>query len=565
MISARTAAFVLLPLLCGLSFFRAADRPGLLEKDEPRYAVPARTMVRTGDFVVPRFAGQLRLEKPPGAYWAQAAAFKATGRFDERSARLPSAIAASLLVLLVAAGVGRALGAGAGLAAGAALATMAMTVAGARLASTDMLHALFFCASAAAWVPVLEGSPRASRWILLSGLLAGGAALVKTPLALFLPPIAAVATAFVLRRLGGADAMPSPFRRGWSVRVLLPWSGAVAIAAALFFAWFIPCDFATGGELLRSLRVEVATRAVADKGLHTQPPWYFAGVALGGLLPWTFLVPVGAASAWRAARAPGPARALGVYAAMLGLTVFLFFSALPSKLANYILPLVPCAAVLCGFAIHGWKAEGLPRWTRLTAGWGSIAIGAALLIAPMLPNLREALGEKEAAAALPALHALGGILTAAGAAALAGRAVLFAALAAASMTGFLLLADPAVTFLDRRRCARAAAEAMLAAGLRPGDRVVDASNQVTGVPWYTDIAVETRPGGQSFSVRVVPSVFSSSSRAWAILKHDPEEARRDGRSTAWEDMMWSSTRRPDDVPLRVVWEGWERVIVTNTK
>ncbi|HEU4394271.1 MAG TPA: glycosyltransferase family 39 protein [Planctomycetota bacterium] len=570
MISARAAAFVLLPLLCGLSFFRAADRPGLLEKDEPRYAVTAREMARSGDWLVPRFAGQVRLEKPPGAYWAQAAAFKATGRFDERSARLPSAIAASLLVLLVAAGVGRALGAGAGLTAGAALATTAMCVASARLATTDMLHALLFCASAAAWVPVLDGSPRATRWILLSGLLAGGAALVKTPLALCLPPIAAVATAFVLRRLGGDDAMPVPFRRGWSLKVLLPWAGAVAIAAACLLAWYLPCNAETGGALHKSLKSELLSRAAPDKGLHTQPPWYFAGVAIAGLLPWTFLVPAGIAAAWRAARAPGPGRVLGVYAAVLGLTVLLFFSALPSKLPNYILPLVPCAAVLCGFAIHGWNAEGVPRWTRLLAGWGSIAAGAGLLIAPWLPSVREALGEDAAVAVLPSLHALGGMLAAAGAAALAGRAILFAAAAVASMTGFLLLADPAIPFLDQRRCARAMAEAMREAGLRPGDRVFDASNQVTGIPWYADIDVKTRPGGQSYRVRDVPYDLDSGFRVWVVLKHDPVDARREGRRTAWESVrestpptgfMWAPREPP--VHLRIVWEGWERVIVTN--
>jgi 4-amino-4-deoxy-L-arabinose transferase-like glycosyltransferase len=555
------AAAALLLALCGWTFFRGADRPGLVEKDEPRYAVPAREMVRSGDAIVPRFGGQERLEKPPGAYWAQAAAFAATGRFDERTARLPSAVAATLAVLLVAAGCGRSLGLRAGVAAGAAMATMLLAVVSARLATTDMLHALLFAAAAACWVPVLEGSPLPGRWILLSGAAAGAAALVKTPLALLLPPVAAAGTAFALGRLGGPGAVPAPFRRGARARTAAAWAGAVAVAAAAFAAWAIPCDAATEGRLLSELRLEILARADPGKGLHVEPPWFFEGVVLAGALPWTFLLPAGAAAAARAARGSGPARVLGVYAAVLAAAVLLFFSALPSKLANYVLPMAPCLAVLAGYAVDAGTGPGTPPWARRVAGWGTLSAGVLVALVPLLPPVRAVAGAEPLRDLAPALAATGALLGIAGAALLAGRIGPAAIAAGASVAACLLLAEPVLPHLERDRCARGVAEAMVRAGLRPGDRVVDASNQVTGIPWYADCAVETRPGGRSFRLRQVSEVLASPRRAWAVVRHDPGEGRRRGRATPWEEVR---RRLPAEATVRVAWEGWGRVIVTNT-
>ena len=44
----------------------------LVDPDEGRYAAAARTMAETGDWVIPRFNGAPRLNKPPLAYWLQA-------------------------------------------------------------------------------------------------------------------------------------------------------------------------------------------------------------------------------------------------------------------------------------------------------------------------------------------------------------------------------------------------------------------------------------------------------------------------------------------------------------
>ena len=72
----------------------------LIDRDEPRFAEASREMIERGDYVVPHFNNQLRLDKPPLAYWAQVASYKIFGQNDF-AARFPSAIAAALVALSI--------------------------------------------------------------------------------------------------------------------------------------------------------------------------------------------------------------------------------------------------------------------------------------------------------------------------------------------------------------------------------------------------------------------------------------------------------------------------------
>ncbi|HUE41374.1 MAG TPA: glycosyltransferase family 39 protein, partial [Chthoniobacterales bacterium] len=72
----------------------------LVDRDEPRFAEASREMMETGDYIVPHFNNQLRLDKPPLAYWAQIASYKIFGQNDF-AARFPSAVAAALAAMLI--------------------------------------------------------------------------------------------------------------------------------------------------------------------------------------------------------------------------------------------------------------------------------------------------------------------------------------------------------------------------------------------------------------------------------------------------------------------------------
>jgi 4-amino-4-deoxy-L-arabinose transferase-like glycosyltransferase len=72
----------------------------LIDRDEPRFAEASREMIQRGDYVVPYFNNQLRLDKPPLTYWAQVASYRTFGENDF-AARFPSAIAAALTALSI--------------------------------------------------------------------------------------------------------------------------------------------------------------------------------------------------------------------------------------------------------------------------------------------------------------------------------------------------------------------------------------------------------------------------------------------------------------------------------
>jgi 4-amino-4-deoxy-L-arabinose transferase-like glycosyltransferase len=72
----------------------------LIDRDEPRFAEASREMIERADYIVPYFNNQLRLDKPPLAYWAQVASYRVFGENDF-AARFPSAVAAALTAVLI--------------------------------------------------------------------------------------------------------------------------------------------------------------------------------------------------------------------------------------------------------------------------------------------------------------------------------------------------------------------------------------------------------------------------------------------------------------------------------
>jgi len=72
----------------------------LIDRDEPRFAEASREMIERGDYIVPYFNNQVRLDKPPLAYWAQVVSYRIFGESDF-AARFPSAVAAALTALSI--------------------------------------------------------------------------------------------------------------------------------------------------------------------------------------------------------------------------------------------------------------------------------------------------------------------------------------------------------------------------------------------------------------------------------------------------------------------------------
>jgi len=100
-------------LLEAVVFLLGNGRVSLVDRDEPRYAQCSREMLRSGNWVVPTLLGEKRTQKPPLIYWCQAAAMRVLGDTpanDDFAARLPSAKAMLVVLLLLAIAIWRAIG-----------------------------------------------------------------------------------------------------------------------------------------------------------------------------------------------------------------------------------------------------------------------------------------------------------------------------------------------------------------------------------------------------------------------------------------------------------------------
>src|SRR5438552_13280089 len=154
--------------LAPLALAAALYLPGIGQRilyigDEARYALLARTMVETGDWLVPRIGDEVHMEKSPLFIWAIAALSIAGRRVTELTAVLPAALSgiAGVGATLV---LGRRLfGSRAGLLSALVLATAWGYYWHARMALADIMVTAFAIGAAAAFATVVA-SGESRRW-----------------------------------------------------------------------------------------------------------------------------------------------------------------------------------------------------------------------------------------------------------------------------------------------------------------------------------------------------------------------------------------------------------------
>lgn len=140
----------------------------VLTYHEVLFAQPAKEMLATGNWILPKFGDFPSTHKPPGAHWAIALIMGLTGSEAEGIVRIPSALAGIAAALLVAWLAARWFGDRVGLVAGLVQATMYYTMQLGRLAECDMLLTLAVTAAMGAFAVAHVDGPRGivtARWL----------------------------------------------------------------------------------------------------------------------------------------------------------------------------------------------------------------------------------------------------------------------------------------------------------------------------------------------------------------------------------------------------------------
>lgn len=189
-------AAALLVLFLGLGAYP------LLDPDEARFAQTSVEMMRSGDYVVPTFEGEPRLVKPPLLHWVQASMFRIAGP-NEMLARLPSAAATFVSLLLVAWIGWRRFGVEGSAWSAAVFLTFPLVVMVGRIGTLDALLSVHVLAVLALDFVQPEGGGL-QRSAVVGGLL-GLAFLVKGPVGPALPLVVMLAG----RTASGREVLPS--------------------------------------------------------------------------------------------------------------------------------------------------------------------------------------------------------------------------------------------------------------------------------------------------------------------------------------------------------------------
>jgi 4-amino-4-deoxy-L-arabinose transferase-like glycosyltransferase len=380
---------------------------GLWTPDEPVGAAVGATMLRTGDWTVPRLGGTPFLEKPPLYWWVQAAGYRAFGVHDW-VARLPSAFFMALTLLAVDA-AGRLL-------AGPRLGLLALAVAGSTLQfSEDMGRVVvdpalvlfvFLGWCAVAWEDSSRGVRRGVSTLAIA-VAAGGAFLSKGWIGPALAVAVPAAALLVRDRTRGVVAV---VRLG-----ALACAGVVALGAPWVFALWRQAGIDAVRECLVG---NTAGRFFGGAGIdaygHREPFWYYLEQAPLAAAPWILALP----AAWRAARADSAVgRTLRLWLAAAGIGL-VFLSVAVSKRALYLVPLLPAVSL----AIAWWilRDDAAPsRIDRfgvralIVCACGAPFLVAAAALAGAFAPLASPLAEAARRAPMPLVLALVAVLLAA--------------------------------------------------------------------------------------------------------------------------------------------------------
>jgi 4-amino-4-deoxy-L-arabinose transferase-like glycosyltransferase len=364
-------ALLILALTAGLYAFQLGSLP-LTDRDEGEYAASVAEMHRTGDFLVPRLNGELYLEKPILVFWGVAAgqALVASG---EAGARLPSAVSAFALVLLVGI-LAQAVSGSQSLAVLSAMscAFMPLMLLMGRACLTDMLLTFFTTLALAAFFWASEkGPPAGKRWYLLAWAALGLGFLTKGPVAVAVVLPSALLYALLQGRL-------------WQVLKNCQMHWGLLIFLGVNLPWYGLAFHRLGDQFWQAFFLSQNARRFSEVLLgHGGGYFYYLPVLIVGSFPLgAAALPAWSRALFRNGLAARKADALARLRFLAALTVTVtlaVFTLAATKQPNYILPAMPFIAVLSGYFL--WRlasGEEVGRLARIFF-WGHLWVLASLL------------------------------------------------------------------------------------------------------------------------------------------------------------------------------------------
>jgi 4-amino-4-deoxy-L-arabinose transferase-like glycosyltransferase len=351
LVKSATRNYILLFFGCTVFHIVGTWSIPLVDRDEPRFAEASREMIERGDYIVPHFNDQLRLDKPPLAYWAQVASYRMFGENDF-AARFPSAVAAALVAMSILAWGTRIESERVGWFAAIIFTLSLQTFLHAKAAVADMWLVLFV--TTAHWTGwELIKNPESSiqyrwKWWAIFYLSLALGFLAKGPIA-WTPLLTIAAVKFFARDVDPSNA----FRTGFAKR--FKFVRGVALMLVIVALWGIPALVQTHGDFLKiGIGRHVIGRSFSAMESHGSNsfgvyllllPFYFVTI-FASFFPWSIKLPSLAKKLWRE-RGRSPASPhTDAYLVSGAAIIFVIFTLVKTKLPHYTLPAFPLLALL---------------------------------------------------------------------------------------------------------------------------------------------------------------------------------------------------------------------------
>jgi len=345
-----------------------------LMHEETRRAVIARTMMDSGNYLVPYLGERIYLNKPQFFNWMIAAFSAPAGGVSEFTARLPTVVSLAALAVLMVFTAGRHLDARAQWLLGIGVIVTGEIMQKSVLGNVDTAFTLSVSASLWIWFALDERGRRG--------------------LALWLPPAVLVGISFLVKRepalvfyyLGIGAFLLSQWRFGELFRP--PHLIAAAVTLALVGLWLVPVTYQAGlGTVIANFNQEVLSR-----GLSPSPAAYvehfllYPVEILVAALPTSVLL---IALAWPTVRRAVHRRhgRLFVFAVIVVVVNLPIYWLRADVAVRYFMPMMPTMVAIAAMVFDTLLAQGRewPRSTRWTL------YGLALFLAVLMAVLGGAM------------------------------------------------------------------------------------------------------------------------------------------------------------------------------
>lgn len=330
--NSKKVFYIILITFGGVIFFFNLGGRDLWDPDETRYAVIAREMRESGNWILPHLNGKIYAEKPPLFFWLVNLSVIFLGEDTEFANRFPSALAGLLIFIFTFIFGTNLFNPKVGFTAALILGTCLIFPQVSRWMVLDSLFTLLFLSSLFSFYRGIENPDQRRKYFLMAGFFIGLGVLTKGPVT-FLSILILLIFALIQKEK----------ERFWNKDLLY----GFILTLTIILIWLFPACWTGGEEYSKRIIIEQSIGRLSGSGKHVHPePFFFYFIRFpAGFFPWTVFLPSLSIWIWKERKWKEKSF---LFLIVWFCAIFLFFTLSKGKKDTYILPLYPAAAMMVG-------------------------------------------------------------------------------------------------------------------------------------------------------------------------------------------------------------------------